>query len=48
MKQALTTKNNRSNLSKYVWYFFDPSAAIKVTKIKGIEIRIVLNKPFNL
>lgn len=48
MKQALTTKNNQSNLSKYVWYIFDPNVAIKVTKIKDVESRIVLNKPFNL
>ena len=48
MKQALTTKNNQSNSSKYVYYIFDPNAAIKVTKIKGFESRIVLNKPFDL
>ncbi|GAB2632154.1 hypothetical protein GCM10027192_02080 [Psychrobacter pocilloporae] len=48
MKQALTTKNNQRNYSKYVWYIFNPNVAIKVTKIKDVESRIVLNKPFDL
>ncbi len=39
MKQAITTKNNQRNLSKYVWYIFDPNTAVKVTKIKDVESR---------
>ena len=34
MKQALTTKNNRSNLSKYVWRTFDLRTEAKIVSDK--------------
>ena len=34
MKQALTTKNNQSNLSKYVWRTFDLRTEAKIVSDK--------------
>lgn len=37
MKQALTTKNNQRNLSKYVWRTFNLSTEAKIVSDKILK-----------